>query len=83
MRVEVDGREATDERLRFPAFAYGHFTAMQVRAGCVRGLDLHLRRLDAANRELFDAGQDVVDRHVVVAHGRPPGVGRGQGYAHR
>jgi hypothetical protein len=33
---------------------YGHFTAMQVRDGATRGLGLHLARLDAANRELFD-----------------------------
>jgi branched-subunit amino acid aminotransferase/4-amino-4-deoxychorismate lyase len=32
---------------------YGHFTAMQVRGGATRGLQLHLDRLDAANRELF------------------------------
>jgi branched-subunit amino acid aminotransferase/4-amino-4-deoxychorismate lyase len=31
---------------------------MQVRGGRVRGLALHLRRLDAANRELFGAGLD-------------------------
>ncbi len=56
LRAEVDGREATAEQLRFPAFAYGHFTAMQIRGRSVRGLELHLSRLDAANRELFGAG---------------------------
>jgi branched-subunit amino acid aminotransferase/4-amino-4-deoxychorismate lyase len=29
---------------------------MQVRGGRVRGMELHLRRLDSANRELFGAG---------------------------
>jgi branched-subunit amino acid aminotransferase/4-amino-4-deoxychorismate lyase len=58
LRTEVDGREATAEQLRFPAFAYGHFTAMQIRSRSVRGLALHLSRLDAANHELFDAGLD-------------------------
>ena len=58
LRAEVDGREATAEQLRFPAFAYGHFTAMQIRGRSVRGLELHLSRLDAANRELFGAGLD-------------------------
>jgi branched-subunit amino acid aminotransferase/4-amino-4-deoxychorismate lyase len=58
LRTEVDGREATAEQLRFPAFTYGHFTAMQIRGRSVRGLALHLSRLDAANRELFDAGLD-------------------------
>lgn len=52
--VEFDGRPATGEDLRIPAFAgYGHFTAMQVRDRTVRGLALHLERLDSANRELF------------------------------
>ena len=37
---------------------YGHFTAMQVRDGRVRGLGLHLARLDAATRELFGTGLD-------------------------
>jgi branched-subunit amino acid aminotransferase/4-amino-4-deoxychorismate lyase len=54
-RIEVDGREARSDLLPFPAVTYGHFTAMQVRGGRVRGLDLHLERLDAGNRELFDA----------------------------
>ena len=38
------------------AASYGHFTSMQVRDGRVRGLDLHLERLDAASRELFGSG---------------------------
>ena len=58
LRTEVDGREATAEQLRFPAFTYGHFTAMQVRDRSVRGLALHLSRLDAGNGELFGAGLD-------------------------
>ena len=58
LRTEVDGLEATAEQLRFPAFTYGHFTAMQIRGRSVRGLALHLSRLDAANRELFGAGLD-------------------------
>ncbi|MCW2573734.1 MAG: hypothetical protein JWO88_3792 [Frankiales bacterium] len=32
---------------------YGHYTSMQVRAGAVRGLDLHLDRLEANSGELF------------------------------
>jgi branched-subunit amino acid aminotransferase/4-amino-4-deoxychorismate lyase len=55
--VEIDGHRATVEQLSAAAPAgYGHFTAMQVRNGRVRGLDLHLAGLDAANRELFGAG---------------------------
>jgi branched-subunit amino acid aminotransferase/4-amino-4-deoxychorismate lyase len=37
---------------------YWHFTAMQVRRKATRGLDLHLARLDAANREIFDTPLD-------------------------
>jgi branched-subunit amino acid aminotransferase/4-amino-4-deoxychorismate lyase len=38
---------------------YGHFTAMQIRRGAVRGLANHLRRVDAAHRELFGHGLDL------------------------
>lgn len=54
--IEIDGRAATEPVLGL--VPYGHFTAMQVRGGRTRGLDLHLRRLDAAGRELFGAGVD-------------------------
>lgn len=57
--VEVDGRPATETDLRLRALdSYGHFTAMQVRNGRVRGLAAHLARLDSATRELFGAGLD-------------------------
>ncbi|MET7644734.1 aminotransferase class IV family protein [Streptomyces sp. NPDC005426] len=52
--AEFDGHPATEDDLRGAAFSgYGHFTAMQVRGGRVRGLGHHLERLDSANRELF------------------------------
>ena len=62
LKIEVDdGREPTREELLDAALdAYGHFTAMQVRDGRTRGLDLHLARLDAANRELFGEELDGV-----------------------
>lgn len=50
MRIEVEGRPATAEQV---ASTDGHFTAMQVRHGGVQRLDHHLRRLDAAHREIF------------------------------
>ncbi|WP_328889144.1 aminotransferase class IV family protein [Streptomyces sp. NBC_00316] len=57
--VEFNGHAATEADLRIPAFSgFGHFTAMQVRDGRVRGLTLHLNRLAAANRELFGHGLD-------------------------
>lgn len=58
-RVEVDGAPASAEQLRAVALGgFGHFTAMQVRSGAVRGLDRHLARLDSASRELFGQGTD-------------------------
>ncbi|MYX13547.1 class IV aminotransferase [Streptomyces sp. SID8374] len=57
--VEMDGHPATEDDLRVPAlFGFGHFTALQVRDRAVRGLGLHLERLDAANRELFQLPLD-------------------------
>ncbi|MFF4185495.1 aminotransferase class IV [Streptomyces sp. NPDC001691] len=58
--VEIDGRPADAENLLVPALtgAYGHFTALQVRDGRVRGLAHHLSRLDRATRELFGPGLD-------------------------
>ncbi|MGH3646119.1 MAG: aminotransferase class IV [Micromonosporaceae bacterium] len=59
MRIEIDGRTAATEQLAYPAVVnYGHYTAMQVRGGRVRGLALHLTRLRDASRELFDAELD-------------------------
>jgi len=52
--VQRNGRAAGAEDLAPLAFAgYAHFTAMQVRGGRVRGLDLHLDRLRHASMELF------------------------------
>lgn len=59
LRVEIDGCPVPPGDA--PALAlvpHGHFTVMQVRAGRTRGLDLHLQRLDAANRELYDSPLD-------------------------
>ena len=53
-RVDINGAPATIADLRLLAATnYGHFTSMQVRDGCVRGLDLHLDRLEQATRALF------------------------------
>lgn len=52
--VQRNGRAATTGELAPLAFAgYAHFTAMQVRGGQIRGLDLHLERLRFASMELF------------------------------
>ena len=56
LTLEINGRAATAGELRALALGgYGHFTAMQVRGGRTRGLQLHLDRLDAASREMFGA----------------------------
>ncbi|MGW6504906.1 aminotransferase class IV family protein [Nonomuraea angiospora] len=61
--AQRNGHPATTEELAPLAFAgYAHFTAMQVRGGRVRGLDLHLERLRHASMELF--GRAVPDDRV-------------------
>ncbi|MGP3633963.1 aminotransferase class IV family protein [Streptomyces sp. 24-1644] len=52
--VQRNALAATAEELAPLAFAgYAHFTALQVRDGRVRGLDLHLERLRSASLEMF------------------------------
>jgi branched-subunit amino acid aminotransferase/4-amino-4-deoxychorismate lyase len=62
VQIEIDGRSASAEALWSATSAYGHFTAMQVRDRKTRGLELHLRRLEAASSELFEV---VLDRERV------------------
>ena len=50
---------AADDLRLLVANNYGHFTALRVVDGAVRGLDLHLQRLAAATRELFASELDV------------------------
>jgi branched-subunit amino acid aminotransferase/4-amino-4-deoxychorismate lyase len=58
-RAEIDGRPASAEDLRRIAlFNYGHFTTLQVRDGRVRGLNLHVQRLEQASLQLFGQGLD-------------------------
>ena len=59
-RLFVNGKPAQVDDLRvLVANNYGHFTSMRVFDGCVRGLDLHLQRLDASTRFLFGRPLDV------------------------
>jgi branched-subunit amino acid aminotransferase/4-amino-4-deoxychorismate lyase len=52
--IEVNGREADQAAVSLLDHeGWGHFTAMQVRGGRARGLDLHLSRLEAAHREVY------------------------------
>ncbi|MFF6960658.1 aminotransferase class IV [Streptomyces sp. NPDC008317] len=73
--IEIDGRAATVEAIAPALGGYGHFTAMQVRGGKVRGLAFHVERLDAATRELFGAG---LDGERVRAHVRHALAGSGR-----
>jgi branched-subunit amino acid aminotransferase/4-amino-4-deoxychorismate lyase len=52
--MQIDGRPASAADLgHFALSNYGAFTSMQVEDGCVRGLDLHLARLEGEAVELF------------------------------
>lgn len=53
-KTMLDGRNASAEDLAPLAFSgFAHFTAMQIRSGHVRGLDLHLKRLRSASQAMF------------------------------
>ncbi|MET0230189.1 MAG: aminotransferase class IV family protein [Rhodanobacteraceae bacterium] len=66
VRCELNGRAASADDLRALAMTnYGHFTALQMQERGVRGLDLHLARLDSGTRELFGRP---LDEHAVRAH---------------
>ncbi|MFE7636533.1 aminotransferase class IV [Kitasatospora sp. NPDC057518] len=57
LTIEINGRRADAESVyRVATRNFGHFTSMQVRDGAVRGLDLHLERLETASRALFGEG---------------------------
>ena len=52
--MQIDGRPAdADDLGHFVLSNYGAFTSMQVEDGTVRGLDLHLARLEAEAVDLF------------------------------
>jgi hypothetical protein len=66
--IEIDGVPADEEAFALATAPYGHFTAMQVRRGATRGLELHLRRLEAANREAFDGDLDREHVRALIRH---------------
>ena len=77
-KLEVDGHEPSVEELRDAVLStYGHFTAMQVRSGRVRGLGLHLDRLDAANRAMFGRPLDGANVRPLLRHALDGGPGDG------
>ena len=59
MTILLNGKPASVDDLRHLVQTnYGHFTAFRVEGGKVRGLDLHLDRLQHATRELFGSELD-------------------------
>jgi branched-subunit amino acid aminotransferase/4-amino-4-deoxychorismate lyase len=71
-KIELNGEPVQIADLRaLVQTNYGHFTAMRVEDGGVRGLDLHLARLDASTQALYGAplGAERVRaylRHIVA-----------------
>ena len=60
LNVELNGREPDPAQWhRLVTGNYGHYTSMQVRDGMVRGMALHLARLDDGNEAFFGARMDV------------------------
>src|SRR5215467_6889062 len=82
--IEVNGREADQAAVSLLDHeGWGHFTAMQVRGGRVRALDLHLSRLEAAHREIYGralGGQEVCARIRHALGSRPDASVRVYGY---
>jgi branched-subunit amino acid aminotransferase/4-amino-4-deoxychorismate lyase len=82
--IEVNGQQADDEAIALLDHeGWGHFTAMQVRNGCTRGLDLHLARLDAAHRDIYGKPLDGDLIRARIRHaldGRPAASVRVYGY---
>ncbi|MDV9190123.1 aminotransferase class IV [Streptomyces sp. SR27] len=66
--IEIDGAPVADPGLLAAVMTgFGHFTAMQVREGRVKGLGLHLARLDRSTRELFGRGLDGEEVRALAA----------------
>jgi 4-amino-4-deoxychorismate lyase len=62
--LELNGRVPDlAETQRLVTTNYGHFTTMQVRDGKVRGLALHMARLDDGNEAFFAGRMDIADEH--------------------
>jgi branched-subunit amino acid aminotransferase/4-amino-4-deoxychorismate lyase len=82
--VEVNGQAADEEAAALLDHeGWGHFTAMQVRGGRTRGLDLHLARLEAAHRDVYGRPLDGDLVRARVRHaldGRPDASVRVYGY---
>jgi branched-subunit amino acid aminotransferase/4-amino-4-deoxychorismate lyase len=82
--IEVNGHEADDAAVSLLEHeGWGHFTAMQVRQGRTRGLDLHLSRLEAAHRDVYGRALGGEQVGAAIRHalgGRPDASVRVYGY---
>jgi len=69
MSILLNGKPASADDLRYLVQTnYGHFTAFRVENGGVRGLDLHLERLQRATRELFGSELDAERVRAYLHH---------------
>jgi branched-subunit amino acid aminotransferase/4-amino-4-deoxychorismate lyase len=67
--IEVNGREADEAAVSMLEHEeWGHFTAMQVRGGRTRGLDLHLARLEAAHHDVYERTLDGQEVRARIRH---------------
>jgi branched-subunit amino acid aminotransferase/4-amino-4-deoxychorismate lyase len=67
--IEVNGREADEATVSLLEHeGWGHFTAMQVRDGRTRGLDLHLGRLEAAHDDVYQRALDGEEVRARIRH---------------
>jgi branched-subunit amino acid aminotransferase/4-amino-4-deoxychorismate lyase len=84
VRIEVNGHGADEAAVSLLEHeGWGHFTAMQVRGGRARGLELHLARLEAAHREIYGRvldGEEVRGRIRHALGGQPDASVRVYGY---
>jgi branched-subunit amino acid aminotransferase/4-amino-4-deoxychorismate lyase len=82
--IEVNGHEADQAEVSLLEHeGWGHFTAMQVRGGGARGLDLHLSRLETAHQEVYGRALDGQEVRARIRHalgGRPDASVRVYGY---
>src|SRR6185312_11071233 len=67
--IEVNGRQADQATVSLLDHeGWGHFTAMQVRGGRTRGLDLHLSRLEAAHHDVYGRALDGEEVRAGIRH---------------
>ena len=67
--IEVNGHAADEAALSLLEHeGWGHFTAMQVRRGRTRGLDLHLSRLEAAHRDVYGRALEGEEVRAGIRH---------------